>query len=262
MPSIFNDRRNGRTGAIEWVFITDELQTVFENPSIPGQYIIQLYEVPKHLPPAIGSVLTVIDNDSPYDQWTELNYDVNPSPGEYSLMDENYWQKAQIEFNVLDNGKTFKISYTGGGSPTDLGALRNIMAQELLIGNWDIGGDLDVAGDLAIGWGGSATPMAGYMVDGTPFYLKQVIAIMYTGSQYADVAHGILNAETNNRVFNVRCRLWGSGGIYGGEGAESGSSDFKMGRWLIDDTKLRIYVKSPNPAPPSDITHYCTIWYK
>jgi hypothetical protein len=53
-----------------------------------------------------------------------------------------------------------------------------------------------VAGDLTF----NGTPVAGWLSDGTPYYIKSVSITMNSGSSGGSVAHNISNAYTNHRI--------------------------------------------------------------
>jgi hypothetical protein len=79
-------------------------------------------------------------------------------------------------------------------------------------GNTNITGDLTMSSgkDVKISGAGrvehGGTPVAGYLSNGTPFYIKEISITISDGSIAGSAAHGITNAATSNRIFDAIAR--------------------------------------------------------
>jgi hypothetical protein len=68
--------------------------------------------------------------------------------------------------------------------------------------------NLCIGGDLC---DASGNPVAGWLADGTPYYIKEISITINNSSYSGSAAHGLSNAYTNHRIFNVIGRYSDSG---------------------------------------------------
>lgn len=111
-----NLRQNPFTGAFSWRAIADEEQTVAEFNFLPGIYGFILRDRPN---PAAS--LTVITDDSAGDEFEKITSGT-PNPGQVRID----YTRGICVFNIADNGKSFLVSYQGGGSNLTYEALSGI----------------------------------------------------------------------------------------------------------------------------------------
>lgn len=121
----------------------------------------------------------------------------------------------------------------------------------------DIGGDLDIRGDLSIDWGGSVTPIAGWLVDGTPYYIKELDVTFDAGYNTTSVNHGISNASTNDRIFNAIAR-YAAGGAYEIIYDSDYAATKAIVRYAWNDTIITLVKVS---ASGGSTTYKVKIWY-
>ena len=142
---------------------------------------------------------------------------------------------------------TVLIANTTECTGADTGALQ-------VSGGAQIAKNLSVSGDLTDGAG---VPVAGWLVDGTPYYIKEVSIQIVDTDNNASVAHGISNAYTNDRIFNTAVRYLNGAGSTIGIGSETTQDTFiQYCYW--DDTNIKI----KREVTTNTINFKIRIWYK
>ena len=100
----------------------------------------------------------------------------------------------------------------------------------------------------------AGTPIAGYLNDGTPYYIKEVTVIVLSANTSGSVLHGINNAYTNDRIFNAVWRC--DSGSYYRISTHVGDHD-GIERIFWTNTHIALY----RPTTGADKTFKVKIWY-
>lgn len=117
--------------------------------------------------------------------------------------------------------------------------------------NLSIGGDLQDA---------SGNPVAGWLSDGTPYYIKEVSVTIANSAQEGSAAHGISNAFTNDRIFHATARRSFSTNIFIMHDSESDGNraDPAVGSIFWGNTNINLHREGNTTA----YTYTVSIWYK
>lgn len=106
-----------------------------------------------------------------------------------------------IDFNsVTPETKVYRLV---NANRTGIYANKMVVDDDLIVeDDLNVGGDTSIEGDLSVLWVGS-TPVAGWLIDGTPYYIKEISVTIDNGFLIGSAAHGITNAYTNDRIFDA-----------------------------------------------------------
>jgi hypothetical protein len=174
---------------------------------------------------------------------------------------QRIYSSDNLEYgHIIHNGTNLTIS-TGGTNAgnivitnttectgADTGALQ-------VDGGVHVAKDTEITGDLRVSWGGSGTPVAGWLDDGTPYYINEISIQITSGNVSASGAHGISNAFTNDRIFKCQYRYIS---VINGEISYDFTSGNVIGSYTWNNTDLTIGRGSNSGT----VTFKVKIWYK
>jgi hypothetical protein len=253
-----NWRYTPRTGVYNGVSITDEAQTIgFDTEA--NAYGFRLNETPQQDSPTSISMSAASTGAITY---TEIFPRTAPSAGQFwvDYDADTFTGTGFIECNSSDSGTDVLISYTGRGSTiTQENTAVTLTGAQTITGAKTFEADIDLTSGAQLLSDG--TPCAGFLVDGTPYAIKEVSITLNSGSLSNTVSHGLTNAGSNDLVFDVRSRYDNGGNfILGGEGADgvSISDSTNMSMWGIGETNLTFY----RNGSVTTTTFLVSIWYK
>jgi hypothetical protein len=132
---------------------------------------------------------------------------VNPGASDPVLYVQSTGATASIRVGSSDDGEGINISHDGtngligtlGATPGNIVITNTTECTGANTGALQVDGgvhvakDMEITGDLRVSWGGSGTPVAGWLSDGTPYY-KKIINIgdwNMDATETVNIAHGL-----------------------------------------------------------------------